>query len=272
LNRPNEARKALLRRDETGAKAVGGRKNSSQEVLEANVVSTMEMQSNVPVSTSKKSNPVEAETLPQSTTHSVTPAEGSHSLNRHNFRAVARSQRKGTEATKEKVVQPRCTDSQRHILAEQAVDLSEILLGAGLYEMIPMKNRVRLAARKAASIRKIVAREKYDRLSQDLPTKTLPMITPAALLQWLDAEFKDVIDAVFFVDSPQEFAKLLETFAQGIAANFFGDQVKVRVEVNHLPGEKAQQATSDEVMSSVRSEDAKMAPQVSDLSGIPSGD
>jgi hypothetical protein len=230
----------------------------------------METQSTVPIKTGKKSKAVEAKTVPHSTTHMVNPAKASTTLNKY-FRAAARSQKKGTKPTKGKVLRPRCTESQRHILAEGAVDISEILLGAGVYEMIPMKNRVRLAMRKAESIREIVAHEKYDRLLRDLPTKTLPTITPAALLQWLDAEFRDVIDAVFFVDSPQEFAKLLETFAQGIAANFFGDQVKVRVEVNHTPQENALRATSDEVMSAIGSVPAKMAPQTSDFPGISSG-
>ena len=198
----------------------------------------METQSAVPVK-STKSKPAQGKTVAHSTTHMVNPAKANATLNKHNFPVVARQKKKGTKAIARKVVRRKCTESQRHILAEGAVDISEILLGAGLYEMIPMKNRVRLAVRKAESIRKIVAHEKYHRLLRDLPTKTLPTITPAAFLKWLDGEFKDVIDAVFFVDSPEEFATLLETFAQGIAGNFFGEQIKVRVEVNPTPKRKS---------------------------------
>jgi hypothetical protein len=82
-----------------------------------------------------------------------------------------------------------------------------------------------------------------------------------------------VIDAVFFVDSPEDFAKLLETFAQGIAGNFFGDQVRVKVEVNQTLQQKALSATSGEMMPTIGIDEpdpAKMAPQISDLPGVPS--
>jgi hypothetical protein len=244
-----------------------------REVVEANAVSIMEKQSTVSIKTNEKSKPVEAKRVPHSTARTVNLAKANATLNKHTFPVVAlsKNKKKTTKATTKKAVRPRCTESQRHILAEGAVDIAEILLGAGLYEMIPMKNRVRLAVKKAESIRKIVDREKYDRLLRDLPTKTLPTITPAALLKWLDGEFRDVIDAVFFVDSPEEFAKLLETFAQGIAANFFGDQVKVRVKVNHTPQQKALPATSNEVMPAIEPDPAKMAPPASDLPGVSSG-
>jgi hypothetical protein len=231
----------------------------------------MDKQSTVPIKTNQKSKSVEAKRVPHSAARTVNLAKADATLNKRTFPVVARSKKKSTKATTKKTVRPRCTESQRHILAEGAVDIAEILLGAGLYEMIPMKNRVRLAVKKAESIRKIVDRERYDRLLRDLPTKTLPTITPAALLKWLDGEFKDVIDAVFFVDSPEEFAKLLETFAQGIAANFFGDQVKVRVKVNHTSQQKALPATSNEVMPAIEPDPAKMAPPTSDLPGVSSG-
>jgi hypothetical protein len=233
----------------------------------------METHSSVPVKTSKKDKAVAATTVAHSTTDMVNPAKASTIVSKHNFPAVTRPKKKGTKSTKTgsgKVVRPRCTESQRHILAEGAVDISEILLGAGLYEMIPMKNRVRLALKKAESIRTIVEHEKYDHLLGDLPAKTLPTITPTALLKWLDGEFRDVIDAVFFVDSPEEFAKLLETFAQGIAENFFGNQVKVIVEVNHTPEESARPTTSDEGMdAAVGLDPEKMPPHTSDLPHIP---
>jgi hypothetical protein len=201
----------------------------------------METNSSVPIETNKKNKPLETKTI-------VANAAKANALNKH---IVARPSKKGAKAIIKKAGRPRCTQSQRHILAEEAVDISEILLGAGIYEMIPMKNRMRLAVRKAESIKKIVGHEKYDRLLRDLPTKTLPTITPAALLKWLDGEFKDLIDAVFFVDSPYHFAILLETFAQGIASNFFGDQVKVRVEVNHTAQQKAVSATSGKMMPTI---------------------
>jgi hypothetical protein len=233
--------------------------------VEANAVSIMEKQSTVPIKTSEKSKPIEAKRVPHGRTRKVNLAKADAMLNQHTFPVVARSKKKSTKATTRKAVRPRCTESQRHILAEGAVDIAEILLGAGLYEMIPLKNRVRLAVKKAESIRKIVDRERYDRLLRDLPTKTLPTITPAALLKWLDGEFKDVIDAVFFVDSPEEFAKLLETFAQGIAADFFGDQVEVRVKVNDSRQQKALPETSNNVMPAIEPDPTKMAPPISDL-------
>jgi hypothetical protein len=57
-----------------------------------------------------------------------------------------------------------------------------------------------------------------------------------------------VIDAVFFVDSEQEFANILRTFAQEIAGSFFGDKVRVTVEVESTPREKKQPAISDEAV------------------------
>jgi len=228
----------------------------------------MEKQSTVPIKTSEKNKLVEAKSVPHSTKRAASLVSANATLNQHTFPVVARSKKKSVKATTRKAARPRCTESQRHILAEGAVDIAEILLGAGLYEMIPMKNRVRLAVKKAESISKIVDREKYDRLLRDLPTNTLPTITPAALLKWLDGEFKDVIDAVFFVDSPEEFAKLLEAFAQGIAADFFGDQVKVRVKVKNSQQQKALPETSNEVVPAIATDPAKMAPPVSDLPGV----
>ena len=232
----------------------------------------METHSSVAVKTSKKDKAVAAKTVAHSTTQLVNPAKASSTVSKHNFPTVTRPKKKGTKTTSGKVVRSRCTESQRHILAEGAVDISEILLGAGLYEMIPMKNRVRLALKKAESIRTIVQHEKYDHLLRDLPAKTLPTITPAALLKWLDGEFKDVIDAVFFVDSPKEFAKLLETFAQGIADTFFGNQVKVIVEVNHTREEKVAPTASEEGMdAAVEVDPKKVPPQTSDLPDLPKG-
>jgi hypothetical protein len=173
------------------ARGLGTSDNSALEVVEANAVSTMGTHSAVPVNASKKGKAIAAKTVGQ-----LNPTKVNTTLGKHNFPTVTQPKKKRTNTTSGKVMRPRCTDSQRHILAEGAVDIAEILLGGGLYEMIPMKNRVRLAVKKAESIRTIVGHEKYDHLLRDLPTKTLPTITPTALLKWLDREFKDVIDAV----------------------------------------------------------------------------
>ncbi len=58
-------------------------------------------------------------------------------------------------------------------------------------------------------------------------------------MKWLDDEFKDVIDAVFFVDSEDELADILQTFAQEIAGSFFGNKVKVSEGEKHSAGEEA---------------------------------
>jgi hypothetical protein len=96
---------------------------------------------------------------------------------------------------------------------------------------------------------------------RELPANTLPKITPGALLRWLDAEFKDIIDAVFFVDSAEEFAKLLRTFAQGIACSFFGDKVRVIVKVNGATRKQKQLTTSNQVMRTPEPDPAKLAAQ-----------
>jgi hypothetical protein len=251
---------------ENAARGLGTGGKSVLEVLEANAVSTMGTHSTAPVKASKKQKAVEAKIFSQSPMDMVNPTKATTTVGKHNFPAVTRSKKKSVKTATGKGARPRCTESQRHILAEGAVDISEVLLGAGLYKMIPMKNRVRLAVRKAESIRTIVEREKHDHLMRDLPTKTLPTITPTALLKWLDGEFKDVIDAVFFVDSPEEFAKLLETFAQGIADNFFGNQIKVMIEVNHTREEHFRPTTSGEGMdAAVGRGHGEIPPQTPDL-------
>jgi hypothetical protein len=136
------------------------------------------------------------------------------------------------KATGKKMGRPTCNESEWQILAEAGVDLCDILLGDGIHKIDSLEDRMKAAISKAESIRKIVDHGDYDRLPTELPAATLPKITPTALLKWLDGEFKEVIDAVFFVDSAEEFAKLLQTFAQGIAGNFFGDKVRVTVKVN----------------------------------------
>ena len=154
--------------------------------------------------------------------------------------------KKGARRTGRKVGRPKCDESEWQILAEAAVDIAEILLGDGIHKINPLEDRVKVAIKKAESIRKVVNHGDYDRLSRELSTNSLPRITPGALLRWLDGEFKDVIDAVFFVDSAEEFARLLQTFAQGMAGNFFGDKVRVIVKVNGATREKKRHAPSDE--------------------------
>jgi hypothetical protein len=80
------------------------------------------------------------------------------------------------------------------------------------------------------------------------------------LLKWLDGEYKDVIDAVFFVDSEEEFAKLLQAFAQGIAGSFFGEKIRVTVEVNPTTQKKEQPETSNDVMPVGRPDSGSFAP------------
>jgi hypothetical protein len=140
--------------------------------------------------------------------------------------------KKRAKATGKGMGRPTCNASESQILAEAGVDICDILLGDGIHKIDSLEDRMRLAIKKAESIRKMVDHGDYDQLLTELPAATLPKITPTALLKWLDREFKDVIDAVFFVDSAEEFAKLLQTFAQGIAGNFFGDKVRVTVKVN----------------------------------------
>lgn len=153
---------------------------------------------------------------------------------------------------------PRCNEAEWQILAEAAVDLSEILLGNGIHKINSLQDRVRLAIRKAESIRNLIARHEFPR---ELPTSTLPKITPEALLRWLDGEFKDVVDAVFFVDSAEEFATLLQTFTQGIAGNFFGDEVRVTVKVKDSTRKKTQRSTSNEVMRKIEPAPGELVPQ-----------
>jgi hypothetical protein len=159
----------------------------------------------------------------------------------------SRRKTKGTTVSGTKV--PRrftCSKSEWQILAEAAVDISDILLGDGIHKISSLEDRARLAIKKAEFIRQIVLRGKCDGLLPQSAANTLPRITPGALLKWLDGEFKDVIDAVFFVDSEEEFAKILQAFAQGIAASFFGDKVRVIVEVDRTPQNKKQPAMSSE--------------------------
>lgn len=163
-------------------------------------------------------------------------------------------------AIRKRVAQHTCNQAESQILAEAAVDISEILLGDGIHKIIPLQDRVRLAIKKAQTIKKAVEHDEYDRLLPHSPANMLPRITPAALLKWLDAEFKDVIDAVFFVDSEEEFAKLLQAFALGIAGSFFGEKIRVTVEVDSGAHEKEQPASSDDVMRVVRADTGIFAP------------
>ena len=161
---------------------------------------------------------------------------------------------KGTKATRKKIAWHAFNQSEQQLLAEAAVDMSEILLGDGIHKINSLNDRVRLAIRRAEAIQEVVAHGDYDGLLPDSPANKLPKITPRAFLRWLDDEFKDVIDAVFFVDSEKEFANILRTFSQEIAGSFFGDRVRVTVEVGSTPREKKVPATSDEA--------AKVAPVV----------
>jgi hypothetical protein len=174
--------------------------------------------------------------------------------------------KRGAKATGMKAGRPKFNESEWQILAEAAVDISEILLGDGVHKINSLGDRVKLAIKKAKSIREVVEHSDYDRLLRELPANTLPKITPGALLRWLDGEFKDVIDAVFFVDSAEEFAKLLQTFAQGIASNFFGDKVTVTVKVNDSERRKKQIATSNELSRAAEPDPAKLAAEPAELS------
>jgi hypothetical protein len=176
--------------------------------------------------------------------------------------------KKSDRVTGRRARRPECHESEWQMLAEAAVDLSEILLGDGIHKINPLEDRMKLAIKKAESIRKVVDHGDYDRLLHELPANTLPKITPSAFLRWLDGEFKDVIDAVFFVDSAEEFAKLLQSFAQEIADNFFGDKVRVNVKVNSARrGKKA--ATSNNELATVAADPATLATGASGLSAHP---
>jgi hypothetical protein len=180
--------------------------------------------------------------------------------------------KKDSKATRKRVVQYMCSQSESQILAEAAVDISEILLGDGIHKINPLQDRVRLAIKKAQSIKKAVDHDEYDRLLPDSPANTLPKITPGALLKWLDREFKDVIDAVFFVDSQEEFAKLLQTFAQGIAGIFFGEKIRIDVAVDPTTQKEEQPpAISNDEMPVVRPDSARFAPPPPNLSACPEG-
>jgi hypothetical protein len=61
-----------------------------------------------------------------------------------------------------------------------------------------------------------------------------------------------VIDAVFFVDSEEEFARILQTFAQEIAGSFFGDKLRVTAELESTPRAKKQPPISDEATKAAR--------------------
>ena len=158
------------------------------------------------------------------------------------------TKKKGTKATREKIAWHKFSESEQQLLAEAAVDISEILLGDGIHKINSIQDRVRIAIKRAEAIQEVVAHGDYDCLLPDSPANKLPKITPQAFLRWLDDEFKDVIDAVFFVDSEAEFANILQTFAQEIAGSFFGNKVKVTVKVKSTPREKKQPATSDEAV------------------------
>lgn len=164
------------------------------------------------------------------------------------------TKKKGTQAPRKKIAFHKFSESEQQLLAEAAVDISEILLGDGIHKINSVQDRVRIAIKRAEAIQEVVAHGDYDGLLPDSPANKLPKITPRAFLRWLDDEFKDVIDAVFFVDSEEEFANILQTFAQEIARSFFGDKVKVAVKVKSTPREKKQPAISDEA--------AKVAPVV----------
>jgi hypothetical protein len=151
------------------------------------------------------------------------------------------------KATGKGMGRPTCNASESQILAEAGVDICDILLGDGIHKIESLEDRMRLAIKKAESIRKMVDHGDYDQLLTELPAATLPKITPTALLKWLDREFKDVIDAVFFVDSAEEFAKLLQTFAQGIASSFFGDKVRVSVKVSGARRKKKVAMSSEDL-------------------------
>ncbi|HKV81425.1 MAG TPA: hypothetical protein VJP02_24975 [Candidatus Sulfotelmatobacter sp.] len=146
------------------------------------------------------------------------------------------------------------------------MDVSEILLGDGIHRINSLEDRIKLATKKAKFIREVVDHDDYDRLLRELPASTLPKITPGALLKWLDGEFKDVIDSVFFVDSAEEFANLLQTFAQGIASSFFGDKVRVTVKVDGPRRRKNQIATGHEVKHTVERDTATLAARPGDVS------
>jgi hypothetical protein len=157
------------------------------------------------------------------------------------------AKKKGTKATRKKMAWHTFNESEQQLLAEAAVDISEILLGDGIHKISSMKDRVRLAIKRAEAIQEVVTHSEYDRLLPNSPLNNLPKITPGAFLRWLDDEFKDVIDAVFFVDSKEEFASILQTFARGIAGSFFGDKVKVTVKVKSPALDQKQPGTSKEV-------------------------
>lgn len=173
---------------------------------------------------------------------------------------------KDAKATGRRAGRPKCNESEWQILAEAAVDVSEILLGDGIHRINSLEDRIKLATKKAKFIREVVDHDDYDRLLRELPASTLPKITPGALLKWLDGEFKDVIDSVFFVDSAEEFANLLQTFAQGIASSFFGDKVRVTVKVDGPRRRKNQIATGHEVKHTVERDTATLAARPGDVS------
>jgi hypothetical protein len=189
---------------------------------------------------------------------------------KHGQPALNRNKR-SAKATGKRAWRPKCNESEWQILAEAAVDIAEILLGDGIHKINPLEDRMKLAIKKAKSIREVVDHGDYDRLLREFPANTLPKITPGALLRWLDGEFKDVIDAVFFVDSAEEFAKLLQTFAQGIASSFFGNKVRVTVKANDTERKKKQVATSNEVMGTAEPDPAKLAAQPAEQSAHPEG-
>jgi hypothetical protein len=73
-------------------------------------------------------------------------------------------EKKDSKATRRKVVQRACSQSESQILAEAAVDISEILLGDGIHKINPLQDRVRLAIKKAQSIKKAIHHDDYESL------------------------------------------------------------------------------------------------------------
>lgn len=213
----------------------------------------------IPSKTGKKTKPAKDKTVARG----MVTTPGKQKAKSKSSEPAARSwefKKRDCSAIRKRVAQHTCNQAESQILAEAAVDISEILLGDGIHKIIPLQDRVRLAIKKAQTIKKAVEHDEYDRLLPHSPANMLPRITPAALLKWLDAEFKDVIDAVFFVDSEEEFAKLLQAFALGIAGSFFGEKIRVTVEVDSGAHEKEQPASSDDVMRVVRADTGSFAP------------
>jgi hypothetical protein len=203
--------------------------------------------------TGTRTKPAKDKVMDNGVVKTVGKAKAKPTYLEHGSQALE-AKKKGTKATRKKIAWHPFNQSEQQLLAEAAVDISEILLGDGIHKINSINDRVRLAIRRAEAIQEVVAHGDYDGLLPDSPANKLPKITPRAFLRWLDDEFKDVIDAVFFVDSEKEFANILRTFAQEIAGSFFGDRVRVTVEVESTPRERKQPVISDQA--------SKVAPVV----------